>query len=69
MRITTENRDRNGHVLVWDQPGLEAYNKQQKPNCKFLLLSTHVFHIMKEMVGYDFDTEVFVIFFLFYSVE
>ncbi|KAL5286991.1 Picot family protein [Megaselia abdita] len=35
MRITTENRDRNGHVLVWDQPGLEAFHKQQKPASKF----------------------------------
>lgn len=56
MRITTENRDRNGHVLVWDQPGLEAFQKQQKPACKFIYYyqpTTHTcftFHITKEMM-------------------
>lgn len=39
MRITRENRDRNGHVLVWNQPGLDTFQKQQKPACKFINLN------------------------------
>lgn len=29
-----ENRSRNGHVLVWDQPGLNDPNSVQKPTSK-----------------------------------
>lgn len=30
MRINEENRSRNGHVLIWDQPGLNSDDKKPK---------------------------------------
>lgn len=30
MRINEENRNRNGHVLIWDQPGLNMDDKKSK---------------------------------------
>lgn len=32
MRISEENRRRNGHVLVWDQPELSLDDKNEKKN-------------------------------------
>lgn len=37
MVHSPENRSRNGHVLVWDQPGLQNDpNSVQKPESKYL---------------------------------
>lgn len=30
MRINEENRSRNGHVLIWDQPDLNMDDKKSK---------------------------------------
>lgn len=34
MRSNEENRSRNGHVLVWDQPDLLAEDKKTKSKNK-----------------------------------
>lgn len=36
MVQSPENRSRNGHVLVWDQPGLNDPNHVPKPESKYL---------------------------------
>lgn len=39
MRISEENRRRNGHVLVWDQPELSLDDKQKNKSKRCLFTS------------------------------
>lgn len=42
MRISEENRRRNGHVLVWDQPDLSLDDKKNKSKSRTLLTLYYV---------------------------
>lgn len=50
MRINEENRNRNGHVLIWDQPGLNSDDKKSKSKILFVLwrLLTPIFEYKYE---------------------
>lgn len=38
MVVRDENRNRNGHVLVWEQAGLGADDRPQKPDSMYFFL-------------------------------
>lgn len=41
MRVNEENRRRNGHVLIWDQPDLNVDDKKSKSKTNLILSFNH----------------------------